>query len=247
MNSRHSSIFPSISENDELNITPTPSGSSPMSPRCSLTSLSPNLYHRNSSSANYGTLPRNMKVARMSSSEERINQLTRFIILNEDVDIFNSKTVRSSSTSSTKNRKLSMDYIINILNSPSTEDNKKNTFKKSTTSLSLGIPSPSSKLKKNINSAFSIAKSDEKTDDLFNYESNQSTVSSISTIASDVTLRAEPISHKYKKKNNKKANQYVNFDLGKNDTLTYRRQRRTGVHFSPISNFQSPTADSSYA
>ena len=219
-----------------------------MSPRCSLTSLSPNLYHRNSSSANYGTLPRNMKVARMSSSEERINQLTRFIILNEDVDIFNPKSVRSSSTSSTK-RKLSMDYIINILNSPSTEtagDNKRTTFKKSTTSLSLGIPSPSSKLKKNMNSAFSIAKSDEKTDDLFNYESNQSTVSSISTIASDVTLRAEPISHKYKK-NNKKTNQYVNFDLGKNDTLTYRRQRRTGVHFSPISNFQSPTSDSSYA
>jgi hypothetical protein len=61
-----------------------------------------------------------------------------------------------------------------------------------------------------------------------------SITSSVSSMASDSTLKSYP---RYIKNNKKHSSSHGHnillLDLGKNDTLTYyRRQRRTGVHFS---------------
>ena len=73
-------------------------------------------------------------------------------------------------------------------------------------------------------------------------------MSSLSSMASDITIKAEPIyqssNNKYKK--NQKRMPENNYP-GKNDTLKiYQRKRRTGVHFSTTTNEVDSSLDSSY-
>ena len=78
-------------------------------------------------------------------------------------------------------------------------------------------------------------------------------MSSLSSMASDITIKAEPIyqssnnnnNNKKYKKNRKKMSE--NNYPGKNDTLKiYQRKRRTGVHFSTMTNEADSSMDSSY-
>ena len=76
-------------------------------------------------------------------------------------------------------------------------------------------------------------------------------MSSLSSMASDITIKAEPTyqsssnNNKYKK--NRKKMPENNYP-GKNDTLKiYQRKRRTGVHFSnTMTNEVDSSLDSSY-
>ena len=75
-------------------------------------------------------------------------------------------------------------------------------------------------------------------------------MSSLSSMASDITIKAEPIyqsssNNKYTK--NRKKMPENNYP-GKNDTLKiYQRKRRTGVHFSStMTNEVDSSLDSSY-
>ena len=110
--------------------TPYPS----TTPRYSIGSLGPafnhktvtnfSTIHRNSNSSvnnNFGTLPRGKMInyMRTSSSEERINQLTRLVFLNED-------TLTRNPTSTAERReskRYSLDHFLtNFLHSPSSAD-----------------------------------------------------------------------------------------------------------------------------
>ena len=76
--------------------------------------------HRNSNSSvnnNFGTLPRGKMInyMRTSSSEERINQLTRLVFLNEDT-----LTRNPTSTERRESKRYSLDHFLtNFLHSPS--------------------------------------------------------------------------------------------------------------------------------
>ncbi len=141
-NSRPSTAFPSIKEDHELKEDDMRRGSqpayvsspplTPMSARGSIGSLG--FRHvkkvgRNSSAAsaasNIGTMRKISSLKpqhchgtmRRMSSQERINQLSRFLLNNEDVDLFrsrsNSSVRRSSSGSSSRGRTKSIDYLLN--------------------------------------------------------------------------------------------------------------------------------------
>ena len=48
------------------------------------------------------------------SSQEKVNQLTRFLLLNEDVDLFKESPASTRrGSSATSSRKLSIDYLLN--------------------------------------------------------------------------------------------------------------------------------------
>lgn len=195
---------------------------------------------QHSNSSTYGTLSRKTNLRRMSS-QEKVNQITRFLLLNEDVELFRdnvapstqSNHARTSSDDST-NRKLSMDYLMNFLPEAG------GTLKRSINSLSSPLAAPAAIQRK-------------KEQNRKKSQSIQDDESSISSVMSDDTIKAEPIIKKpppnpvvatapiskYIKNHQKKS------DPGKNDTLTYRRQRRVGVHFHQSIRFKNTSAESS--
>lgn len=144
------------------------------------------------------------------SSQEQVNQLTRFLLLNEDVDLFKESYHQNRRESSGSSRKLSVDYLMNNFWTEGT-----GTLKKSMTNLTLHSPLPAVMQRKKDRKKSQVGDDD-----------------STTSATSDATLKAEPIlksTPKYIKHAQKRP---VNLDVGKNDTLTYRRQRRVGVHFS---------------
>ena len=63
----------------------------------------------------YGTIPRKTNLKKMDS-QEQVDQLTRFLFLNEDVELFKDNPVlRRGSHDVTSTRKLSMDYLTSNL------------------------------------------------------------------------------------------------------------------------------------
>ena len=180
-------------------------------------------YHNNQRNSNtsvgtygsigaYGTIPRKT-VLRKMDSQEQVNQLTRFLFLNEDVELVkdNNLNTRRVSVDGSGTRKLSMDFLNNLMP-------ESGTLKKSMTNLAHSpiIPAVIQRKREKKKSVVQSPNSPYKSPDL----------ESMSSIASDATLKAEPIKNKVPPKyiKNQRVNNY--------DTLTYRRQRRVGVHFS---------------
>ena len=190
-----------------------------------------NMQSRNSNTSigTYGTIPRKTNLKKMDS-QEQVNQLTRFLFLNEDVELFkdsNPVSRRDSyDPSSGSSRKLSMDYLMSNLMPEG------GTLKKSMTNLTHSPIIPAviqrrKEKKKSLQGAGlgagillqpSLPKSDKSPDE----ESI-----SMSSVASEATLKAEPIPKV------KVSPKYIKNQKNNHDTLTYRRQRRVGVHFSP--------------
>ena len=214
------------------------------SKRGSCSSLSPNyisIKPRNSNSSSYGTMPRKTKLKRMDS-QEKVNQITRFLLLNEEGELFKDSPAASrrisTSGGSPSPRKLSMDAFI----SGNWITDGKGTLKKSLTSLSLQSPIPQvikkrKDRKKSLGTPAHSPASPEAPSEISSadQESVTSYASSVTSAASDVTLRAEPAQKVPKFVKNYQQQRRitpVNNELGKNDTVTYRRQRRVGVHFS---------------
>ena len=109
-NSRHSSVFPPVLEDaTEPEVSQTQS-----IPRIDIQDISS--HHGSISSLrtpSFGTIPRKNNLVRMSS-QEKVNQLTRFLLLNEDVDLFKESPASTRrGSSATSSRKLSIDYLLN--------------------------------------------------------------------------------------------------------------------------------------
>lgn len=200
--------------------------------RYSVSSIGPNFAPRNSFGTQRNSNPAlyNRIISQQISSDERIEKMKRIVFLNEDIDLFEDETLMASKNS---RRKLSLDFLNSFLPlSPTTEETK-SPMKKSPTVTSLNSPISALIAQKKKEAS---ANSDKKDDE-------QSTISSVTSASSISTLKAEPITqHQIFKKNEKtqkrKSSSSALENVGKYDTLTiYRRQRRTGVHFSPFTNF----------
>jgi hypothetical protein len=191
-------------------------------PHGSCGSLGPSFVNnlpRNSGSSAYGTVSRKTNLKRMSS-QEQVNQLTRFLLLNEDVELFKERSASLRRGSETSSRKLSMDF----LKSSFGPDGAAGTLKKSMASLALHSSKPPVMQRKKERKKGIISEP---------VVTDAESMASTTSIASDATLKAEPIlkTNKYIK-NNQKQRPLANADVGKSDTITYRRQRRAGVYFS---------------
>lgn len=231
-NSRHSSTFPSIEEEKEVINHSNKHGS------CgSLGYNIPNYFRhhsaqqRNSNSSigtygsisAYGTIPRKTNLKKMNS-QEQVNQLTRFLFLNEDVELFKDNNPVSGRRGSCdplsgSTRKLSMDYLTSNL-----IPEGYGTLKKSMTNLARSPIIPAV-IQRNKEKKKSVVGTGIQLPSPSPYKSPDE--ESMSSQASDVTLKAEPI---IKTKVNPP--KYIKNQKNNYDTLTYRRQRRVGVHFS---------------
>ena len=104
--SRHSSVFPSILENDELE-TPkltnqnVSTASDIKSGRYSVSSIGPNFAPRNSFGTQRNSNPAlyNRIISQQISSDERIEKMKRIVFLNEDIDLFEDETLMASKNS----------------------------------------------------------------------------------------------------------------------------------------------------
>ena len=165
----------------------------------------------------FGTIPRRNNLVRMSS-QEKVNQLTRFLLLNEDVDLFKESPASTRrGSSATSSRKLSIDYLLNnILSHTSKEQESSHQTTDEETVPKSSIPSVSSTISKKKK----LAKMSNEEGQFASSEANQ-TVKSNTTSSSSSPPPAKYI------KNPKKTNM-ITLDT---DTVTYRRQRRPGVHF----------------
>lgn len=133
-----SSMFPSIGEDSVLSFNHDSGIHTPSSSRASMGSLgrkkktSSSSNTRKISGSSHLRVPtEHMSLTRLSS-HERVDQLTRYVLNNENVELFrpdeahfhffdeqNAQERRRSSTGSGKSRKLSMDYLLsNFLASP---------------------------------------------------------------------------------------------------------------------------------
>lgn len=230
-NSRHSSTFPSIQEEKEVLNHSNKHGS------CGSLGYNniPNYFRYHSAQRNsnssigtygsinaYGTIPRKTNLRKMNS-QEQVNQLTRFLFLNEDVELFKDNNPVSGRRGSCdplgSTRKLSMDYLTSNL-----IPEGYGTLKKSMTSLARSPIIPAA-IQRNKEKKKSLVGTGSQPLSPSPYKSPDE--ESMSSQASDVTLKAEPI---IKIKVNPP--KYIKNQKNNYDTLTYRRQRRVGVHFS---------------
>ena len=135
------------------------------------------------------------------SSQEKVNQITRFLLLNEDVDLFKESPASTRrGSSATSSRKLSIDYLLNVVSGHHTNKEQESTTDEQETTLPYNATLGKKK---------KVAK-------MTNEEVDSKPNSAMSG----------PTTAKYIK-NPKKTNM-ITLDT---DTVTYRRQRRPGVHF----------------
>ena len=211
-NSRHSSIFPPVLEDADSEQTSNNQAQPANIPRINIQEIDKHGSISSIRTPSFGTIPRRNNLVRMSS-QEKVNQLTRFLLLNEDVDLFKESPASTRrGSSATSSRKLSIDYLLNnILSHNSKEQEGSHQTTDEETSMPSLVNSTISKKKK-------LAK-------ISNDEGSVASSEACQTVKSNTTSLSSPTT-KYIK-NPKKTNM-ITLDT---DTVTYRRQRRPGVHF----------------